>query len=372
MRRRMILCLCLALLLSGCALPGGRGASSAAPSSQAGLATTPPAATQPPASTAKPTAMPTAAPRNAADLLGDGDFTGGVPDTYGLYLNGGEAQMSGEDGELTVRVTNWGDQPYAVQVNRNGFQLEKGVAYKLAFDARSTLPRLIEVCVQRQGGDWEVFHQWQVEVGASGRRFELEFTAASDDPGHISFNMGLVGDPADVYEEHAITLDNIQLLAMGEAKEAAPTQAPLSAWEEFAQSARRSRGYSVDLTGIKDGSVDIWFGDAASVELDVDGTATLLWTDGQEDFLAENVLLVYPVAYGNGGMGAVFLVMEDGSVDLVDPSAMMNHQARTYPLDGLREIKTIFRATEGEWAGLVVAQDISGEETALDDYIILD
>lgn len=319
------------------------------------------------------------------DLLKDGDFTDGIPDGYNSYFDGGDGDVSWENGEAVIHVTDWGNKPYSVQLNRNGFDLKEGNEYRLIFDVHSSISRSIEVCVQKEGGDWDVLFENDKNIGTVSRHQELDFTAPSSVPAQISFNVGLVGDPADVYEEHWVYLDNIQLLDMGKASQSSSNTGTrklqstteeakeLSAWEEFSWDTRRYRGYSVDLTNVRDGNVDVWFGDAEFVDLTDDGEATLVWKDGSKDFLDKNVLIVFTVAYGNGGNGAIFMVLEDGSVDLVNPSAMIRHEVRmTYNLAGLKEIKMISRGTSGDNLGMIVARDINGKEYILDGYITTD
>lgn len=141
-------------------------------------------------------------------------FDDGIPEGYSLYWEGGEAETSWENGELAVHITDWGSVPHAVQISRSNFRLKGGVTYRLAFDVRSTASRVMDLCVQKQGGDWDVLYQNQAEIGTELRHLEMDFTLEDSVPAQISFNLGFNEYANDMYQEHTVYLDNVELIVV--------------------------------------------------------------------------------------------------------------------------------------------------------------
>ena len=90
------------------------------------------------------------------ELLKDADFSG--PLRFQLYTeSGGAAKLAIVDGELQVDVTSVGRVEHAIQPYYDGFKLIQGVTYELSWDARSTVPREMQVRIQLNGGDYHAY-----------------------------------------------------------------------------------------------------------------------------------------------------------------------------------------------------------------------
>lgn len=161
-----------------------------------------------------PTPAPAAEP-DADDLLGDGGFDDGISDSYGLYLDYGDAELSWENGELAVHINGWGIEPNSVQVYRQDFELQAGSAYRLEFDVRSTVAREMEYSIQENGGDWLVLSQEETEIGETVKHVQMDFTPDRTVSGQISLNLGVVNSAPDAFEEHWVYLDNVRLICTG-------------------------------------------------------------------------------------------------------------------------------------------------------------
>lgn len=146
------------------------------------------------------------------------------------------------------------------------------------------------------------------------------------------------------------------------------------AYEEFVWSAKKNRNYSIPLD--TEELRAFLLGGIESVELSMDGTVTLHCTAelgevyGLTYEVETAVLSVHACPYGNGGFGAVFFVMEDGTVEALSPSAIINDYKieMITEFGGISEVVSIERMESGELAGFVCATDIHGNVTALDQY----
>lgn len=146
-------------------------------------------------------------------------------------------------------------------------------------------------------------------------------------------------------------------------------------YEEFAESTKQYRGYRIALVS---GGLDSYnFGGIESVELDKDGTAILHCTAGLGEVygleyeVETGVLVAYACPYGNGDWGAVFFLLEDGTVEALSPSAIIDEDkiVKLRELGGLKNVVSIGRMEEGEHAGLICASDLEGNVTVLDPYL---
>lgn len=155
----------------------------------------------------------------------------------------------------------------------------------------------------------------------------------------------------------------------------AQTEGKSEAYEEFSWSAKKNRGYTIPMNS--DQLKTFNFGGIESVELTSDGRAILHCTAelgevyGLTHEVESDVLRVCACPYGNGGYGAVFFIMENGSVEALLPSAIINEYKieKITDLGGAKEVVNVERMTEGEHAGLVCASDINGNVTVLDTYL---
>ena len=129
------------------------------------------------------------------ELLKDADFSG--PLRFMLYTeSGGAAKLSIVDGELQVDVTSAGRVEHAIQPYYDGFKLIQGVTYELSWDARSTVPRRMQVRIQLNGGDYHAYVMEIPLVTEEMQHYAVTFTMEepTDPAPRLCVNMGLVAD----------------------------------------------------------------------------------------------------------------------------------------------------------------------------------
>lgn len=147
------------------------------------------------------------------DVAVDVNFDDDDTDGFVTYLNGGKAEISGEDGKLVVDIQSCGDKDYSNQTYWDGFFLCKGAVYTYSFDISSDIDRQVEYRLQVNGGDYHAYKGEKIKVGKEVTHFETEFTMEEDsDPApRLVFNMGLMDDMKKDPGAHKIYIDNIKL-----------------------------------------------------------------------------------------------------------------------------------------------------------------
>src|SRR5699024_10731221 len=128
----------------------------------------------------------------------------GVANTdYWTYLQdqNGHANLSVEDGDMHVEITNGGTVDHGVQLVQTPIPLEKGAKYRASFSAKAENERDIKVKI---GGDGD--REWMdyadeapITLSTELEDYEFEFTMPEDTDlkARYEFNMGL--NDADVW-----------------------------------------------------------------------------------------------------------------------------------------------------------------------------
>ena len=110
--------------------------------------------------TEKATEEETEEPTTEALGVSDGDkvininFDDKDTDGFHTYTNGGNEEMTNEDGELHINIKKTGSADYANQIYYDGFRLYQGCVYEYSFDVRCDIERTIEWRLQINGGDY--------------------------------------------------------------------------------------------------------------------------------------------------------------------------------------------------------------------------
>ena len=141
------------------------------------------------------------------------------------YFDGtGSAQAV--NGELAVSLTGTGGANYTAQADYAELKLEQGKTYKLTFQARSDIDRLIEVAVEHKGGDYTKYLPVQ-QVALSDEMSEYSYTftmdGATDSLVHLVFLMGLIsGNSTETNQTigagNKIVIDNVTLVELPSTK----------------------------------------------------------------------------------------------------------------------------------------------------------
>ena len=123
-------------------------------------------------------------------------------DGFHTYTNGGNEEMTNEDGELRINIKKTGSVDYANQIYYDGFRLYQGCVYEYSFDVRSDLERTIEWRLQINGGDYHAYTSDVITIGPETQHITAQFKMEEDsDPApRLCFNMGkqegMTGDEA--------------------------------------------------------------------------------------------------------------------------------------------------------------------------------
>ncbi|MHA6485186.1 carbohydrate binding domain-containing protein [Paenibacillus sp. strain BS8-2] len=158
--------------------------------------------------------------REAAFLAVNGSFddglTGWIAHVQGVYDGPSEATIAGDHGALTASITHAGDMAWHVQALQSAVELKRNQTYIVSFDARSTLPRSIEVIAEN--ASYTRFLNEVVKLEDFTQSYAYEFTMGADEATSLKFLLGKVGD-LDVTSDHHIYIDNVRFEVKG-AKEA--------------------------------------------------------------------------------------------------------------------------------------------------------
>lgn len=158
--------------------------------------------------------------RDAAFLAVNGYFddelAGWTAHVQGVYDGPSEAAIAGENGALRAAIAHAGDLAWHVHVWQAAVELKRNQTYIVRFDARSTLPRSIEVIAENAA-----YHRYlneTVQLENFTQSYSYEFTMDSDDAAGLKFLLGKIGS-LDAAADHDIYIDNVRFERKG-AKEA--------------------------------------------------------------------------------------------------------------------------------------------------------
>lgn len=164
MKKVLYACIAAVMLFAGC----GQPAASPKPSVTAAAPAQTPSAQTPgpvetPAETASPKPTETGTPEGV-NLVENGDFAAGADKWQTFLTSGGAADFKAENGEAAVDIKACGGNDYSVQLYYDGFKLETGGKYMLAFEARSSIARTIGARIQLNGGAYTGYADKVVEL----------------------------------------------------------------------------------------------------------------------------------------------------------------------------------------------------------------
>ena len=153
-------------------------------------------------------------------MIVNGDFSSGMAG-FEVYahdeasIEHGVDSLSEKDA-FCADISKTGSLDWMIQLMQRNVKLEKGKRYRVAFDAKSTLPRNIMYALQRDGSadnNWIPYSGTQViKLGPEFKTYETVFdmTEASDPKTILSVSMGAVKGTA-INKKHTVTIDNISV-----------------------------------------------------------------------------------------------------------------------------------------------------------------
>jgi hypothetical protein len=155
------------------------------------------------------------APADAAGLLRNGSFEAGgrAWDRAWTFRNDLGATLA-RDGttrvhgaySLRVDVVS-ASTAYLVQLRQPGFALVAGRTYRLAFWARASAARPIDVALQEAAAPWTLYFKRSVALGTSWRPYVLGYTAAAAQP-NATLNFDLAAEQGQVWLD-AVSLEEV-------------------------------------------------------------------------------------------------------------------------------------------------------------------
>ncbi|SHJ59836.1 glycoside hydrolase family 9 protein [Pseudobutyrivibrio xylanivorans] len=157
------------------------------------------------------------------NLLDNADFSNGT-DQWFTYCFDGECEISvNDDGALDVDIKKLGSVDYGVQLYHDGFALDEGCQYKIAFDGYSDVERPIQMRFQINGGDYHAYYEEIINLASENNHYEYTFNMeeSSDPAPRFCFNMGIVDGMDATTTEHHIYFDNFSLTIEDDSKKVA-------------------------------------------------------------------------------------------------------------------------------------------------------
>ena len=138
------------------------------------------------------------------DLEGWGNFT----------TDGGEGEVTLEDGALKAQINDCGKVEYSMQVFYDGFKIYKNGKYRLEFDVSSSSDRTIDYRIQRNGGDYRSYVDGQVKTNKDVQTISKDFvmTDENDVSPRLAFNFGNI--EGEALDPHSIKIDNVKLILL--------------------------------------------------------------------------------------------------------------------------------------------------------------
>ncbi len=186
-------------------------------STSTNTSTTKPMFTDKPISTDKPTP-------STSNLLLNGDFSDGgthwvtVPDA----ASGGSASGGSAGGEYKVSIANTGSLTYSVQLCQGGLNLTSGKTYRLTFDARSTIARIIQLHILNSS-NYANYASKPVNIDGTMKSYSFDFgMSATNNNAILAIHLGAT----EALSAHDVYFDNIVLKEIS--TDSATTQAFLN------------------------------------------------------------------------------------------------------------------------------------------------
>lgn len=119
-----------------------------------------------------------------------------------LTTQGGEAEASIADNQLSINTTSAGEVDYSVQLVQANLPMEQNYQYQVSFTAWSDQERLVKVNLTGpDNGYIRYFEEQELELTSEPQMFEFEFTMneASDENGRLEFNLGAYDEASPFY-----------------------------------------------------------------------------------------------------------------------------------------------------------------------------
>lgn len=257
---------------------------------------------------------------------------------WGLYKeSGGQGATAVKDGQLEVTVENVGTVKHAVQVYCDGFQVLQNAVYKVAFDMKSSVDRVMDWRIQINGGDYHAYTgQEDVKLTAEMKHYEFTFTMeeASDPAPRFCFNLGF-HEPDGELAAHTVIIDNVELIVLDDSKAEASANGDIGPAININQVGYRtgdakiaifresSKDTKFDVVDAKTGKTVYTGNVSGSVQ-----TASAGETVAYGDFSSVNVPGTYKITAPNSGESYEFEIADDVYGDIFADTIKMLYMQR--------------------------------------------
>ncbi|MFB9325576.1 carbohydrate binding domain-containing protein [Paenibacillus aurantiacus] len=145
----------------------------------------------------------------SANTVQNGSFDEGTA-AWTIATTDAAKLETSEDGELQVRLPGTGTQWWDHQVQQLGLHVEHGKTYRLELDARSSVPRPMQVVVSQSSGEYAKYLIEETQLTEEKTR--LSYTFAMDAPTDAAAVLALgLGQPATADGSHTVSIDNVKL-----------------------------------------------------------------------------------------------------------------------------------------------------------------
>lgn len=149
------------------------------------------------------------------ELIENGDFSKGK-NNWDIYVAGGaDAQMSVQDEQLVISISDGGTLFYGVQPYYSVIPLYKNGVYRLQFDVSSSVERTIDYRIQQDGGTYTSYVSGNPKVNSEVKHIDTTFTMNydTDKRAKLTFNLGNC-----LSEQHDVIIDNVSLCLIDDSK----------------------------------------------------------------------------------------------------------------------------------------------------------
>ncbi len=152
-------------------------------------------------------------------MVKNGSFKSGVA-CYetGAYEQGKASysiadEVDGHDYVMDVNIANAGLKDWHVQLKQGDVKLEKGKTYKLTFDAKASIDRVVSVVMQKNGGNWDTYSEGKglYDLTTEWQSFENTFEMTHETDEKALFSVAL-GQSDTELDAHHVYFDNIKLV----------------------------------------------------------------------------------------------------------------------------------------------------------------
>jgi len=146
------------------------------------------------------------------NLVQNGNFDTSLDGWGSFTTDGGDGEITVENGALNAQLNKIGNVAYSMQVYNEGFKMYKNGKYHLEFDISSTTNRKVDYRIQLNRGDYRSYVDGQVDVTTEVQKVSKDFvmTEENDKAPRLAFNVGNI--TGEDLQAHSIKIDNVKLV----------------------------------------------------------------------------------------------------------------------------------------------------------------